>query len=61
MEEFKPGETVQLKSGGPLMTVSHAESNGYWRCEWFDDQNQHQHKAFLGTSLTRRDTGAIGV
>ncbi|RXT18102.1 MULTISPECIES: DUF2158 domain-containing protein [unclassified Bosea (in: a-proteobacteria)] len=33
---FKPGDLVQLKSGGPSMVVSEATGGGksYW-CEWF--------------------------
>lgn len=39
--KFKPGDIVQLKSGGPAMTVSEIRTSygsgkfeGYW-CEWF--------------------------
>lgn len=34
--EYKPGDIVQLKSGGPSMTVSTVTKDGeaYW-CEWF--------------------------
>ena len=34
---FKPGDVVQLKSGGPVMTVSgkHAFTDGVI-CKWFD-------------------------
>jgi uncharacterized protein YodC (DUF2158 family) len=38
MENFKPGDVVRLKSGGPLMTVSHPQKGSsdqmLW-CEWF--------------------------
>ncbi|ULB09567.1 DUF2158 domain-containing protein [Cereibacter azotoformans] len=35
-DEFKPGDIVQLKSGGPAMTVEGRASPGgkYW-CDWF--------------------------
>ncbi|MFB9107751.1 YodC family protein [Flavobacterium gyeonganense] len=37
MVEFKPGDTVRLKSGGPLMTIDYIEpENGLIACEWFD-------------------------
>ena len=34
--KYKPGDIVQLKSGGPSMTVSKVdkEGDGYW-CDWF--------------------------
>lgn len=34
--EYKPGDIVQLKSGGPPMTVSRVgiDGEGYW-CTWF--------------------------
>jgi uncharacterized protein YodC (DUF2158 family) len=35
-DEIKPGEIVQLKSGGPKMTVSRLEDNGTNAvCGWF--------------------------
>jgi uncharacterized protein YodC (DUF2158 family) len=35
-EEFKPGDVVQLKSGGPTMTVLLLEQSGEdIRCVWF--------------------------
>lgn len=32
---FKPGDIVQLKSGGPAMTVSSPTERGAYWCEWF--------------------------
>lgn len=34
--EFKPGDTVKLKSGGPIMTVQHIHGLGA-HCVWLDD------------------------
>jgi uncharacterized protein YodC (DUF2158 family) len=34
MAEFKPGDLVQLKSGGPKMTVQ-TEDRGVVKCQWF--------------------------
>lgn len=34
---FKVGDVVQLKSGGPSMTVSEAWENGWLRAAWFLD------------------------
>ena len=33
----KAGQSVQLKSGGPKMTVDSIAYNGYIQCTWFDD------------------------
>ena len=44
---FKPGDCVQLKSGGPKMTVSRVtESTGRVNCEWFDGAKRQG--AFFG-------------
>jgi uncharacterized protein YodC (DUF2158 family) len=45
MEEIKPGDVVRLKSGGPLMTVSHIDPPDEYgpaqaRCSWFDDKKE---------------------
>jgi len=32
--ELKVGYVVQLRSGGPKMTVAAVEANGVW-CKWF--------------------------
>lgn len=33
---FKPGDVVQLKSGGPAMTVSEVSPNVGIVCHWFN-------------------------
>jgi uncharacterized protein YodC (DUF2158 family) len=33
--EWKKGDLVQLKSGGPVMTVQEALSRDSYRCQWF--------------------------
>jgi uncharacterized protein YodC (DUF2158 family) len=51
--EIKAGDTVQLKSGGPTMTVSKLKE---WKgvmeakCEWFDGK-QNKDGSFPLTSL----------
>ncbi len=34
--EFKIGDVVQLKSGGPRMSVDRIEPGGIVHCSWFD-------------------------
>ena len=33
---FQPGDVVQLKSGGPAMTVGRRVAEDSIRCHWFD-------------------------
>ena len=32
---LKPGDTVKLKSRGPVMTIEHIESEASVMCKWF--------------------------
>jgi uncharacterized protein YodC (DUF2158 family) len=34
---FKPGDVVQLKSGGPLMTLISSDTESNWTCAWYND------------------------
>jgi uncharacterized protein YodC (DUF2158 family) len=36
--QFQAGDVVQLKSGGPPMTVERIESDGSLTCQWFVDK-----------------------
>jgi uncharacterized protein YodC (DUF2158 family) len=40
--EFKPGNIVKLKSGGPNMTLLLYLGDHAWRCGWFDKKECHQ-------------------
>jgi uncharacterized protein YodC (DUF2158 family) len=40
--EFRPGNTVKLKSGGPIMTLIQRVSMGIWQCAWFNDKGYSQ-------------------
>jgi uncharacterized protein YodC (DUF2158 family) len=35
-ETIEAGDRVQLKSGGPEMTVAKELNNGQLHCQWFD-------------------------
>lgn len=38
--QFNVGDVVQLKSGGPLMTVEEIEGSASLYCIWFDKTDQ---------------------
>lgn len=47
---FKEGDEVQLKSGGPKMTVEEVDGENI-TCIWFDSKNTPQHKTFIDATL----------
>jgi len=51
--EFKPGDVVQLKSGGPPMTVQ-AISGDNATCVWFEKTKEH--RSVFATVLLRAFT-----
>ena len=57
MDEIKNGDQVQLKSGGPIITVERIEPYGgvstAW-CQWFDDKKAIGNR-FALTSLKAVD------
>ena len=64
MEEFAPGDIVQLKSGGPLMTVEQVgkdamtEQEAVW-CTWFEkvgNRQERQTASFNPVTLAKRNT-----
>jgi uncharacterized protein YodC (DUF2158 family) len=54
--EFETGDTVQLKSGGPAMTVKHisvkSSYEGQYVCQWFGGKKLEQ-GFFMPESLKR--------
>jgi uncharacterized protein YodC (DUF2158 family) len=45
MEELKVGDVVQLRSGGPKMTVANANQPGKAFCIWFASDNAVQYES----------------
>lgn len=52
-QTFKPGDVVELKSGGPKMTVRSYEpqDSAEVTCEWFDKSNDFCTKSFHQDTL----------
>ena len=52
MAEFRVGDVVQLKSGGPRMTITSInEENGLLSTTWFDGTRQEKDSFPLGAVL----------
>ena len=51
-DTFAVGDIVQLKAGGPYMTVSTNKGNLFW-CKWFDGQNKLQTAEFAPAELKK--------
>jgi uncharacterized protein YodC (DUF2158 family) len=51
-DEFRVGDTVQLKSGGPIMTVEALLGVDIF-CAWFDEQKQLQREEFDSALLKK--------
>ena len=53
-KEFNSGETVRLKSGGPIMTTGGYNFRGVI-CKWFDKNNNPKSECFSEESLVRAE------
>jgi uncharacterized protein YodC (DUF2158 family) len=60
MADFKIGDTVKLKSGGPKMTITSDSApppppggtvRKMWKCQWFTDKHEVKHADFPPESL----------
>ncbi len=52
MPEFKEGDVVKLKSGGPEMTVSKIKEDDL-RCKWFNEKGELKTKYFKTFELEK--------
>ena len=55
-ESFSPGDVVELKSGGPPMTVIKIADAGAVWCQWFPSPDKVREKSFPSATLKRVDT-----
>jgi uncharacterized protein YodC (DUF2158 family) len=60
MSSFKVGDTVQLKSGGPIMTVSFLEEQDS-RCFWFSKDDHRMEGIFPVETLKTASEPETGV
>ena len=52
--EFKPGDVVRLKSGGPPMTCEKGvDGDGLVTCQWFDKNGRIDGRRFFVDVLVR--------
>jgi uncharacterized protein YodC (DUF2158 family) len=58
MAEFRAGDLVQLKSGGPKMTVDfYREELDVYICSWFDHKHERKQDSFAPDTLEKMETG----
>ena len=59
MEDFEIGNVVQLRSGGPKMTVHRLVSDGDVVCQWFEGNEVHE-ESFPKDALKKIELVAAG-
>lgn len=58
---FKTGDLVQLKSGGPVMTVMEkVPVSDNWLCAWFTSKHNLRTGCFLPGMLVTVDRSSVG-
>ena len=57
--ELAEGDLVQLRSGGPSMSLQEITSDGRAVCMWFDAHGQLQEKVFLLSTLQKIDNEGV--
>ncbi len=58
-DSFSPGDTVQLKSGGPVVTVTHVDDEldeTMVYCVWFGDKNTEKRGGYPSAALKVANT-----
>jgi uncharacterized protein YodC (DUF2158 family) len=50
-QQWNVGDVVQLKSGGPRMTVEEVHEHEIW-CKWFNDKKELKGEGFRPELLT---------
>jgi uncharacterized protein YodC (DUF2158 family) len=59
MEKFQPGDVVELKSGGPQMTIvkpDQQKGDDYYLCTWFKD-DMPQYNSYPAAVLDKYTPG----
>lgn len=59
-QPFAPGDVVQLKSGGPIMTVAFLGVDGDVNVTWFD-KNEPKNGRYPPAVLTKYEAPSVGV
>ena len=52
MDQWKVGDVVRLKSGGPVMTVHRVTSEGTCECTWFVN-DEPKYETFVPETLRK--------
>lgn len=61
MSEFKVGDVVRLKSGGPQMTIHDFLEDGKVECAWFDEKKILQYQKFKPELLVRYEPPSMST